>query len=103
MSNKEIKSGGLMVAMFIYLVVFGIKVDVLSGDLNPSTSQCKPIPSPIVQAAPSLPAIDKTYLDDKSYVIRVLVNHINTLNKHIADSTKQTAEIYNTYTKCVAQ
>lgn len=103
MNNREIKSSGIIFAMFIYLAVFGIKVDVLNGDLNPSTSKCKPIPSPVVQAPPGMPAIDKIYLDDKSYVIRVLVAHINALNKHIADSTTQTAEIYNTYTKCVVQ
>lgn len=103
MDNKEMKTNGLLVGMFLYVLIFGIKVDTVRGSTEPVVSKCKPIPAPIIEAPPSIPTIEKDYLDDKTYVIRVLVNHINSLNKHIADTSKQTTEIYNTYTKCVVK
>lgn len=101
MENKDSKTNGILVGMFLYVLIFGIKVDTNNGVVTQVDSTCEPITAPVIEPPPNIPIIQKEYLTDKTYVIRVLVNHINSLNKHISQTTKQTTEIYNTYTKCV--
>lgn len=92
------KTNGMLAALILYMVVFGIKVD--TGQ-SATATHCKPIAAPLMEPTPAIPLIGKEHINDKTYVVRVLVNHINLLNKQIAARDKQTSDIYNTYTKCV--
>lgn len=97
------KNNGILLLILAYIAFFGIRVDV--GDaLAPSPlAACKPIAAPVITSPPNIPDMDTGSLENKDYVIRVLIKHIKNQNMYITTSNVQTSRIYNTYTECVVK
>ena len=103
MDNTPMKTNGILIALLLYICFFGVKVNFDAKALTAPVSNCKTIDVPKLGAPPAMPVIDKEYLDDKSYIIRILINHINVLNKYAEDNASQANLVYNAYTKCITQ
>lgn len=97
------KSNGLVVLILIYIAFFGIKIDMGIVNENSGMSKCKPIDAPVLKSPPAVPVIDKVDLENKDYVIRILIKHIKNQNTYITDSNIQASKLYNTYTKCAIE
>lgn len=103
MDNTPMKTNGILIALLLYICFFGVKVNFDTKALTAPVTSCKTIDVPKLGTPPAMPVIDKEYLDDKSYIIRVLINHINVLNKYAADNASQANLVYNAYTKCITE
>ena len=97
------KTNGIIIALLLYISFFGVKVNFDTEALTVSASNCKAIEVPKLGAPPVMPVIDKEHLGDKSYIIRVLINHINDLNKYATDNASQANLVYNAYTNCITE
>lgn len=93
----------LVLLIFGYIAFFGVSVNLKGETSTAPMSQCKPIPAPILQTPPTIPIIDKDKLENKDYVIRVLIKHIQKQNTFIDGSNKEVTKIYNSYTACVVK
>ena len=81
-----------------YIAFFGIRIDI--GDTN-TTNKCKQIEAPVLLSPVNVPVIDKSNIENKEYVIKVLIKHIKDQNNYINKTNIQTTEIYNSYKSCV--
>lgn len=97
------KTNGILIALLLYISFFGVKVNFDTEALTIPASNCKTIDVPKLGTPPIMPVIDKEHLSDKSYIIRVLISHINDLNKYAADNASQANLVYNAYTKCITE
>lgn len=102
-TSSTVKSNGLLIGILLYIVMFGLNVNL--GDTHNSVRDpsCVVIEASVIDPPPTMPIIQKEYLDNKTYVIRVLINHINALNRHIAISNKNTNNTVDKYNKCVSK
>ena len=93
----------LVLLMLAYIAFFGVSVNLKEDTHVPAMAKCKPIPAPTLQTPPTIPIIDKANLENKDYVIRVLIKHIQKQNTFIDNSNKEVTKIYNSYTSCTVK
>lgn len=94
----------LLIMVLIYIAFFGINIKLDEGAPEVTNlSKCKPIPAPTLQVPPTLPIIDKANLENKDYIIRLLIKHAREQNVFIDGSNKEVTKIYNAYTECVVR
>lgn len=101
MSSNPVKSNGLLIAILVYLMIFGVKINIGGSTSLARNPDCIPIEASIIDPAPTLPIIPKEHLSNKTYVIKVLINHINALNAYIETSNKSSNNVLNKYNECV--
>lgn len=100
MENRMAGINGIIFIFFIYVVVFGIKVNIGEDTVITNRVNCKPV-KVIVSKPPQMPIFKKENLNDKNYVIRILVNHITTLNDYIVKTNKDMNLSIIEYDKCI--
>lgn len=93
----------LLIMVLAYIAFFGVSVNLTGTPETTTMSQCKPIPAPVLQTPPTVPIIDKANLENKEYVIRVLIKHIREQNLFIDSTNKEVSKIYNSYTACAVK
>lgn len=85
----------------MYVIIFGLKVNLGGSSNHPLDPSCIPIVTSVIDPPPTLPLIQKEHLDNRTYVIKVLINHINALNLYIESSNKNSNDAVDKYNKCV--
>lgn len=89
--------------LLMYLATFGVQVknDPLLG--SRVTTNCAKLKIMPIRAPNTIPIIDKGMLENKDYVIRVLIKHIKSQNEHIIESNDRITNITGVYNKCSGQ
>ena len=102
-TSNAVKSNGLLIAVMLYVIAFGLDVNLGESSSVTRNPNCVTIASSVIDPPPTMPLIQKEHLDDKTYVIKVLINHINALNRHIMASSKSANDVVDKYNKCVGE
>lgn len=102
-TSKTVKSNGLLIAAMLYVIVFGLNVNIGESSNVAHNPNCVAIETSVIDPPPTIPLIQKEHLSDKTYVIKVLINHINALNRYITASSKNVNDVVDKYNKCVGK
>ena len=93
------KNNSIIVILLLYLAIFGISIKESNHTNNENT--CEVIMQPKILQPKPLPNVSKEHIDNKEYIIRMLIKHINSQNEHITTTNKQLNEIYQSYMSCI--
>lgn len=87
----------------MYLSVFGITVKMDNKATSQLTNKCSVLKTPTLQSSVNFPIIEKEMMEDKEYVIRVLIKHIRDQNKQMVLNNSKINEVFVEYAKCTGR